>query len=114
MDDIEGLTPHASRVNGTVPEATISWRFTYLCWNIPHIENPQPLVEPSEHGGSEQRLPKQAEIQPPSSTEESMAEKMLKLKRVADATKNNVRVTEQVFSCVTDYAIIRGATRSTS
>jgi hypothetical protein len=35
MDDIKGLTPHASRVNGTVPVATIPWRFTYLCWNIP-------------------------------------------------------------------------------
>ena len=74
-----------------------------------HIENPQPLVEPSELGGSEERLPKLAErIQPPSSTEEPMAEQMLKLRRAADATKNNVRVTEQVFSCVTDYAIIRG------
>jgi hypothetical protein len=37
MDDIKGLTPHASRVNGTVPVATIPWRFTYLCWNIPKI-----------------------------------------------------------------------------
>src|SRR4029077_8624040 len=35
MDDSKRLTPHASRVNGTVPVATISWRFTYLCWNIP-------------------------------------------------------------------------------
>src|SRR5260370_1137602 len=35
MDDIKGLTPHASRVNGTVSVATIPWRFTYLCWNIP-------------------------------------------------------------------------------
>ena len=33
---------------------------------------------------------------------------MSKLKKAADATKNNVRVTEQVFSCVTDFAIIRG------
>jgi hypothetical protein len=47
-------------------------------------------------------------IKPPSSTEESMAEKMLKLRRAADATKNNVRVTERVFSYVTDYAIARG------
>src|SRR5260370_4635529 len=38
MDDIKGLTPHASRVNGTVPVATIPWRFTYLCWNIPKLE----------------------------------------------------------------------------
>jgi hypothetical protein len=37
MDDIKGLTPHASRVNGTVPVATIPWRFTYLCWNIPKV-----------------------------------------------------------------------------
>ena len=41
-------------------------------------------------------------------------EKMSKLKRAADATKNKVRVTEQVFSCVTDYAIIRAVERSTS
>jgi len=27
--------PHASRVNGTVSVATIPWRFTYLCWNMP-------------------------------------------------------------------------------
>ena len=33
----KGLTPHASRVNGTVPVATIPWRFTYLCWNIPSL-----------------------------------------------------------------------------
>jgi hypothetical protein len=77
------------------------------------IENPpvpQSLVEtPSELIRSEERPPASAErIKPPASTEESMAEKMLKLKRAADATKNNVRVTEQVFSCVTDYAVIRG------
>ncbi len=77
------------------------------------IENPpapQSLVEtPSELVRSEERPLVPAErIQPPSSIEESLAEKMLKLKRSADATKNNVRVTEQVFSCVTDYAIIRG------
>jgi hypothetical protein len=47
-------------------------------------------------------------IKPPSRITESMAEKMSKLKKAADATKNNVRVTEQVFSCVTDYAVIRG------
>src|SRR5260370_15100389 len=35
MDGIKGLTPHASRVNGIVSVATIPWRFTYLCWNIP-------------------------------------------------------------------------------
>src|ERR1700719_2761415 len=27
--------PHASGENGTVSVATIPWRFTYLCWNIP-------------------------------------------------------------------------------
>jgi hypothetical protein len=37
MDDIKGLTPHASRVNGTVPVATIPWRYTYLGWNIPDL-----------------------------------------------------------------------------
>ena len=37
MDDIKGLTPHASRVNGTVPVATIPWRFTYLCWKSPFL-----------------------------------------------------------------------------
>jgi hypothetical protein len=72
---------------------------------VPHssVEKPSELVR------SEERPPTPAErIKPPSSIEESTAEKMLKLKRAADATKNNVRVTEQVFSCVTDYAIIRG------
>src|SRR5260370_13217459 len=34
MDDIRGLTSHASRVNWTMSVATIPWRFTYLCWNI--------------------------------------------------------------------------------
>jgi hypothetical protein len=77
------------------------------------IENPpvpQSLVEmPPELVRSEERPPVPEErIRPPSLTEESLAEKMLKLKRAADGTKNNVRVTEQVFSCVTDYAIIRG------
>jgi hypothetical protein len=37
MEDIRGLTSHASRVNGTVSVAAIPWRFTYLCWNIPKI-----------------------------------------------------------------------------
>jgi hypothetical protein len=64
---------------------------------------PESLVEkPAEPVSSEDR------IKPPSRITESMAEKMSKLKKAADATKNNVRVTEQVFSCVTDYAIIRG------
>ena len=77
------------------------------------IENPSvpqlPVEKPSELVRSDERPITLAEkIKPPSSIEESMAEKMLKLKRAADAMKNNVRVTEQVFSCVTDYAIIRG------
>jgi hypothetical protein len=72
-------------------------------------EFPPSVEKPSELVRSEERPPTPAErIKPPSSIEESTAEKMLKLKRAADATKNNVRVTEQVFSCVTDYAIIRG------
>jgi plasmid maintenance system killer protein len=37
MEDIRGLTSHASRVNGTVSVAAIPRRFTYLCWNIPQI-----------------------------------------------------------------------------
>ena len=41
MDDIKGLAPHASRVNGTVSVATIPWRFTYLCWNIPILVSQQ-------------------------------------------------------------------------
>ena len=39
MDDINGLTPHACRVNGTVLVATIPWRFTHLCWNIPMLSD---------------------------------------------------------------------------
>ena len=42
MDDIKCLTPHASRVNGTVSLATIPWRFTYLCWNIPRVRQVVP------------------------------------------------------------------------
>jgi hypothetical protein len=58
---------------------------------------------------SEERPPKSADkIKPLASIEESRAEEMLRLKRPPDATKNNVRVTELAFSCVTDYAIIRG------
>jgi hypothetical protein len=68
-----------------------------------------PVEKPSELVRSEEPPPAPAErIKPASRIEESMAEKMSKLKKAADATKNNVRVTEQVFSCVTDYAIIRG------
>ena len=43
MDDIRGLTSHASRVNGTVSVAAIPWRFTYLCWSIPIEEEPLSL-----------------------------------------------------------------------
>jgi hypothetical protein len=61
------------------------------------------------HVPSDGHSPKAAEkIKPLAPIEESRAEEMLRLKRPADATKNNVRVTELVFSCVTDYAIIRG------
>jgi len=68
-----------------------------------------PVEKPFELVRSEERPPAPAErIKPASRIEESMAEKMSKLKKASDATKNNVRVTEQVFSCVTDYAIIRG------
>ena len=68
-----------------------------------------PVEKPSELVRSEEPPPAPAErIKPASRIEESMAEKMSKLKKAADATKNNVRVTEQVFSCVTDFAIIRG------
>jgi hypothetical protein len=68
-----------------------------------------PGEKPSELVRSEESPAAPAErIKPPSRIMESMAEKMSKLKKAADATKNNVRVTEQVFSCVTDYAIIRG------
>jgi hypothetical protein len=35
IDNVMALTPHASRANGSVSVATIPWRFTYLCWNIP-------------------------------------------------------------------------------
>ena len=73
MDDIKGLTPHASRVNGTVPVATIPWRFTYLCWNIPNVfleaapcfrsnalllcahGNPTIFAHPVENGGSRKK-----------------------------------------------------------
>lgn len=77
------------------------------------IENrpiPQSSVETlSMLARPEERPPKAAEkIKPLASIEESRAEEMLRLKRPADATKNNVRVTELAFSCVTDYAIIRG------
>ena len=37
--NIKGLTPHPSRPNGTASVATIPWRFTYLCWNIPHMDD---------------------------------------------------------------------------
>jgi hypothetical protein len=37
---VRGLTPQASRVNGIVSEVMISWRFTYLCWNIPNLLPP--------------------------------------------------------------------------
>ena len=68
-----------------------------------------PVEKPVEPVRSEESPAAAAErIKPPSRITESMAEKMSKLKKAADATKNNVRVTEQVFSCVTDYAIIRG------
>ena len=71
---------------------------------------PESLVEkPSEPVRSEESPTEPEErIKPPSRIAESMADKMSKLKKAADATKNNVRVTEQVFSCVTDYAVIRG------
>jgi hypothetical protein len=46
MEDIRGLTSHASRVNGTVSVAAIPWRFTYLCWNIPRVASTgKPEVE---------------------------------------------------------------------
>jgi hypothetical protein len=68
-----------------------------------------PVEKPSEPVRSEESPTAPEErIKPPSRIMESMAEKMSKLKKAADATKNNVRVTEQVFSCVTDYAVIRG------
>ena len=68
-----------------------------------------PVEKPSEPVRSEESSAAPAErIKPSSRITESMAEKMSKLKKAADATKNNVRVTEQVFSSVTDYAIIRG------
>jgi hypothetical protein len=68
-----------------------------------------PAEKPPEPVRSEESPAAPAErMKPPSRITESMAEKMSKLKKAADATKNNVRVTEQVFSCVTDYAIIRG------
>jgi hypothetical protein len=58
---------------------------------------------------SEERPRKSVEnIKPLPPIEEARAEEMLRLKRSADATKNNVRVTELAFSCVTDYAIMRG------
>ena len=70
---------------------------------------PSPVEKPLEPARSEESPAEPAErIKPPSRITESMAEKMSKFKKAADATKNNVRVTEQVFSCVTDYAIIRG------
>ena len=77
---------------------------------IEYVLVPESLVEkPAEPMRSEENPAAAAErIKPPSRITESMAEKMSKLKKAADATKNNVRVTEQVFSCVTDYAIIRG------
>jgi hypothetical protein len=69
----------------------------------PVVETLPPLVR------SEERPPKSAErIKPLASVEESRAEEMLRLKKPPDATKNNVRVTELAFSCVTDYAVIRG------
>jgi hypothetical protein len=37
IDDIMVLTLHAPRVNATVSVAAHSWRFTYLCWNIPAV-----------------------------------------------------------------------------
>jgi hypothetical protein len=37
IDNVMGVTPHASRVNGTVSVATIPWRFTYFCWNMPYV-----------------------------------------------------------------------------
>jgi hypothetical protein len=79
----------------------------------PLIENrpiPQVPVEPlSVFVRSEERPSKSLErIKPLASIEESRAEEILRLKRPADATKNNVRVTELTFNCVTDYAIIRG------
>jgi hypothetical protein len=68
-----------------------------------------PVEKPSEPVRSEESPTAPEErIKPSSRITESMAEKMSKLKKAADATKNNVRVTEQVFSCVTDYAVIRG------
>jgi hypothetical protein len=35
FQDGESLCNIVSVSSGTVPVATISWRFTYLCWNIP-------------------------------------------------------------------------------
>jgi hypothetical protein len=68
-----------------------------------------PVEKPSEPVRSGESPAEPTErIKPPSRITELMAEKMSKLKKAADATKNNVRVTEQVFSCVTDYAVIRG------
>jgi hypothetical protein len=75
---------------------------------------PQPIpqsrvVTAPETIRPEERPPKLIEkIKPLPSIEESRADEMVRFKRPADATKNNVRVTEHVFSCVTDYAIIRG------
>jgi hypothetical protein len=68
-----------------------------------------PVEKPAEPVRSEESPAAPAErTKPPPRITESVTEKMSKLKKTADATKNNVRVTEQVFSCVTDYAVIRG------
>jgi hypothetical protein len=74
MDDIKGLTPHASRVNGTVSVVMIPWRFTYLCWNIRDVvgrdaagDAQEPVAEVSDVGELGRRVEAVANLRRPRS-----------------------------------------------
>ena len=105
-----GLVPSATKESEEFAPSIVAQPTLETSQAIGPPQVPQsPVHTTPEVFRSEERPPKPAErIKPLLSIEESRANEMVKFKRPADATKNNVRVTEHVFSCVTDYAIIRG------
>jgi hypothetical protein len=104
-----GLVPSAKKESEGFPSSGVAQPTLESSQGIGPSAPQLPVHTTPDVIRSEERPPKSAErIKPLPSIEESRADEMMKFKRPADATKNNVRVTENVFSCVTDYAIIRG------
>lgn len=105
-----GLVPSAKSESEKFPPSGVASSEMATDHAISKPAVPQSVIQsPPELVQSEEGPPKRFErIKPLPSIEESRAEEMAKYRKPADATKNNVRVTERVFSCVTDYSIIRG------